>query len=93
MEALYSIETGTTLRMAHKLTGTVMNPTSIQRASAKMVWALLDDSTITAFKYYIEHCGKPWMGTLRFVELVSNLGKIVNVKSASIGIHKRDPLR
>jgi hypothetical protein len=93
VEALYNIESDSSLRMAHKLTATILNPSSIQRASAKLVWGLLDDSTIAAFKFFVSEYHKPWEGTSFFLAIMSNLSKILNVKSCSIGLKKRDQLR
>jgi hypothetical protein len=53
----------------------------------------LDDSTIAAFQYHISEGGKPWTGSHHFLEMMSNLGKIINVRSSTVGMRTNDPLK
>ena len=90
---LYQIESASHIRMAHKLNKIVLDPTNIQRSSAKLALAVFHESTVSALEYFVYIQGKPWEDTLNFVKLITNLWKILNVKSSNIGTHKLDPLR
>ena len=81
------------VRMAHKLNQTVMNPTNIQRASAKMTFSLFCDSTAAAFKYYSAHGHSEWMQTSIFISYMTNFVKLCNIRSKDVGVRTRDVLK
>jgi hypothetical protein len=93
IEDLYHRESTMLLRIAHKLTPTVLNPTNIQRSSAQMMVSLFHESTVAGLQHYCEQENKPWRGTLAFVKYMMEVWKIINVKSSTIGFHKKDNLR
>lgn len=66
VKALYEIESDMALRKAHKLNKIVMNPTNIQRTSAKLAFALFHDSTIATFMYYTDTDHPEWSNTAKF---------------------------
>lgn len=91
VQSLYDKENHMSLRLAHKISKSVLQPTNTQRTSAKMAFALFDDSTIAAFRYY--SADEPWYGTMLFLYLMNCLVKIVNVKSPFSGQKMRDHFR
>ena len=80
------------LRMAHKLNSTVFDPTNIQRSSARMATSVFSDSTVHAMEYY-SRTHPAWTGTFCFLKLVTEMWKIINVKTSKIGHRKKDTLR
>ena len=92
IKELYDIEKNIQLRMAHRLFPAVLSPTSIQRASCKLSCALFHESTAAALEFYVSKGKTEWTGTAKFIRYISDLWKIINVKTSTIGIHKRDPL-
>jgi hypothetical protein len=90
---LYALELPLQLRIAHKLTSTLLNPSNIQRSSARFATSLFHESTISGLQYYIDNDKKQWNGTLYFIRLITNLWSIVNVKSSNVGIRKRDEFK
>ena len=52
VEAVYNIECHKPLRIAYKLSETVLNPKSIEKVNVKLALSLLHESTITALKQY-----------------------------------------
>ena len=90
---LYELESLKMLRMAHKLTTTCLQPTNIQRTSAKLTFSVFDESTASAMKYYSLHEQKQWVDTASFLQDMSILFKIVNVKNSKVGFSKRDIYR
>lgn len=87
---LYDMEYLRPVKMAHKLKQCIFNPKSIERTSVKLSMAVFHESTCNALKYYTDQGLKPWNGTLDFVKLIHKLWSILNVKTSSIGFHKRD---
>jgi hypothetical protein len=63
IKQLYAHESGMELRIARKVSPTLLNPTNIQRASAQLGMSLFHESTVNALEYYTTHSGKPWRGT------------------------------
>ena len=74
---IYEMESSMAQRMAHKLNQMVMNPTNIQRSSAKLAMALFHDSTVAALKYYSENKFPEFRDTHHFVKLFSVVWSII----------------
>ena len=87
VEAVYNIECHKPLRIAYKLSETVLNPKSIEKVNVKLALSLLHESTITALKQY------GYAETASVLELFLKLWSILNVSSPTIGKHKRDIVR
>ena len=49
---VYDFERHKSLRIAHKLTETVLNPKTIEKVNVKLAMSLLHESTRTALKQY-----------------------------------------
>ena len=90
VQELYEMERNMPLRMAHKLTETIINPQNIQRLSAKLADSLFHESTCNAMEFYINHKNKPWHDTLKFLRLIRHFWNTLNVRTPRVGIHKRD---
>lgn len=73
----------------------MLNPSSINRTSVKLASGVFHESTCKALQYYASICEekKDWAETSKFVELILRLWSIINVKSSSVRLRKRDSLR
>lgn len=90
---LYEIEEKKALRMAHKLNKITIAPTGMQRTSAKLAMSVFHDSTIAALEFYSQNGHPEFLDTFNFIKLISDLIKIVNVKSAFVGYRRNDSLK
>uniref|UniRef100_A0A1I8H379 THAP-type domain-containing protein n=1 Tax=Macrostomum lignano TaxID=282301 RepID=A0A1I8H379_9PLAT len=93
IKELYNLEQDKPLKLAPKLNSSVIDPKSIQKTSPKLALAVFSESTAHALEYYSANQGKPWGDTATFVHAVTQLWKVLNVKTSSIGKHKRDCCR
>ena len=93
IKTLYHLESSMAVRMAHKLTKTVLAPTNIQRTSAKMAFSLFCDSTVAAVKYYSDNNYPEWKDTHSFLSYISNLIKMINIRSKTVGKALKDDLK
>lgn len=93
VKSLYELESSMSLRMAHKLNKAVLAPTNIQRASAKLAFALFSDSTISAFQYHTTHEHPEWSDTFKFLSFITDLTKLCNIRSKYVGQKSRDVLK
>jgi hypothetical protein len=84
---LYYKELGKPIKAAHKLIQKVLTPRPIERCNVMLAERLFHESTIAALMFY----GDPeWKNTAQFLELIHRWWNIVNVRSTSIGIRKRN---
>jgi len=95
---LYNMESGMTLKKAHKLNPASLQPKSIEKTSCKLAVSVFSESTRDALRFYATNEKKSeWNGTADFVSLVVKLWSVMNVKSRTKGKHKRslemDPVR
>ena len=79
VETLYNNECKKPLRIAHKLSETVLKPKSIEKVNVNLALSLLHASTINA----LEHYG--FYPTAAVLELFAKLWSILNVSSPTIG--------
>ena len=87
LEEVYDTECDRPLRLAHKLSKVVLYPKSIEKSSVKMTVAILHESTIHALRYF------GYTETASVLDLFAKVWKIMNVKTTTIGFHKRDYAR
>ena len=88
---LYKLEEFASLKKAHKLSPSVLEPKGIEKTSVKLAAAVFCDSTRDAMRFYAENEGQvSWTGTGDFIALILKLWHIMNVKSTAKGKHKRD---
>ena len=88
---LYNFELTMSLRKAHKIGLSTLDPKSIEKTSTKLAVSVFCESTRDALEFYAEHEGKQaWTGTAQFISLILKLWNVMNVKSTSKGRRKRD---
>lgn len=89
---MYNLESEMLLRKAHKLNCIVLNPSNIQRVSAKLAFSLFHESTVGALRYYCT-THPAWNGTCDFLSYFTDLVKILNIRTATVGGRHRDDLQ
>jgi hypothetical protein len=95
---LHHHEETMSLKKAHMLRPAVLQPKSIEKTSVKLAVAVFCESTRDALRYYAANEGKVhWTGTADFINLVTKLWNVLNVKTCCKGMFKRnetmDPVR
>jgi hypothetical protein len=93
LKQMYNMETDFCLRKAHKMTSMALNPTNIQRSSAKLAMATFHDSTVAAVGSYSQGNFPQWKGTWKFLLFINKFIRIVNVKNSKVGYRRRDDLK
>ena len=84
IEELYKLEVNMLVKKAHKLSNKLFSPSNIDKISVKLAAAVFSESTRDAFKYYVVHHGRTeWSGTANFIELITKLWQVMNVKTCS----------
>ena len=79
------------LRKAHRLNPSVLEPKSIEKTSVKLAVSVFCESTRDALQFYANNEGKnSWAGTAEFISLVIKVWNVMNVKTYTKGKHKRD---
>ena len=87
VETVYNNECEKPLRIAHKLSETVLRPKFSEKININLALSLLHESTINALKHYGFY--PPAAG----LELFAKLCSILNVSSPTIGKRKQDILQ
>ena len=82
VQAVYNNECHKPLRIAHKLSETVLNPKTIKKVNVKLALSLMHESTISALKHY------GYSETAAVLELFLKFWSILNVSSSTIGKQK-----
>ena len=77
------------MKISSSSTQKSLAPENFEKTLAKLSNAIFHDSTLHALQYFNENQGKQLTGTADFVEIVLKMWKIVNVKTPSIGQHKK----
>ena len=88
---LYNIELSKPIKMAYQLSDECLNPQPIEKTKVGLAVRVFSESTKNAMTYYVKIGHSVWQGTLNFFTLVAKWWKLLNVKSRSKGIRKRDP--
>lgn len=95
LENLYSIEKHSLVKYGHLLSYKVLYPSSIQKQNVQLVYKLFNEKNIAALK----HVSKIYPNfngvdeTVKFLEVIINWWKIVNVKSKYEGERFNDKFR
>ena len=84
IEKVYNLECQKPLRIAHRLTETVLKPNSIEKVNVELALAVFHESTVIGLKEYGFH------ETASAIDLFLKLWNILNVSTSEIGKHKRD---
>ena len=61
------------LKIAHKLTNSIVAPSPIQKVSVKLANGIFNESTSNALKYYSESVNKDWSSTAAFLVWIKKL--------------------
>ena len=90
-EIVYNNECQKPLRIAHRLTETVLNPKSTEKVNVKLSMVVFHESTVHALKHY------GYNETAAFIEQVLKLWTILNVSNPDLGKRKQniayDPIK
>lgn len=86
---LYHHEQKMSVKAAHKLTLKVLSPRPIERCNVMLAERLFHESTIAALRFYGDKHPE-WKTTADFLDIIHRWWSIVNVRTPSIGIRKRD---
>jgi hypothetical protein len=87
---LYNHELGRPIKIAHKLTQKVLTPRPIERCNVMLAERCFHESTIAGLIYYGERGFPEWKKTAAFLDLIHKWWSIVNVRTMTIGLQKRD---
>ena len=90
LRLLHEEEKGKIVKTAPSLTYKALYPTNIERQNVNLVLKLFNEKVVTAIGHYGSEKSVDCSGTQIFISLILKLWKILNVKSTSKGIHKRD---
>lgn len=80
---MYHKESEMCFTMAHKLNSTVFDAINIQRSSVRIATSVFSDSTVPAMEYN-SRTHPALTGTFCFLKLVTEMWKIINVKTFKI---------
>lgn len=88
---LYNKEEGMSLKKAHRLKQSTLQPKSIEKTSVKLAVSVFCESTRDALEFYSKYENQPdWSETANFLSIVIKLWNVLNVKTCSKGSRKRD---
>ena len=82
---LYDLESPKVVKMAHKITGKVINPVSIEKTNVHLADARFHNSTINALRYYAKNGYPHFTETADVLQIMWNWWDIMNVKSLFTG--------
>jgi len=98
--SLYNLEVASSLKKAHRLSPSTLNPKSIEKTSVKLAISVFCESTRNALRFYSSVTGgapsdetarrTALTGTADFITVILKLFNVMNVKSVKNGKHKRD---
>ena len=87
---LYLSEKDSLMKVAPALTHRALFPNNFERQNVKLVLKLLDEKTVCGLKQFGQQNSQDVSGTVKFLEIISRLWRILNVKSVDKGRRKRD---
>ena len=87
---LYNLELGKPVKMAYELTDEWLNPQPIEKTRVSLAVRVFSESTRNAMAYFLKNGHPEWEGTLNFLNLIAKWCSLLNVKSTSKGVRKRD---
>ena len=91
IEELFDKERNLPLKKAHKLTQSSLCPNNLERRNVQHAVVVFDESTWSALYYIAQQEKKPkFAETARFVQTISEMWRIINVKQIYKGTHHRD---
>ena len=90
LRQLYASEKDNCIKMAPGLSYKALNPSNLERQNVKLVLKLFNEKTITALGIFGNVTGTDTSSTVKFLQLILRLWKVLNVKSTDKGRLKRD---
>ena len=90
IKELYNLERPKVVKMAFMLNDECLNPQMIEKSNVSLAARIFAESTGNAMKYYVANGYPHWQETLDFLNLIAKWWNILNVKSPSKGLRKRD---
>lgn len=87
IESVYTYELDKPLKMAYKLHASVLQPKSIEKTNVQLAVSVFHESTINALKHH------QFIETASVLTLFLKLWNVLNVRTTTIGKHKRDSSR
>jgi hypothetical protein len=90
LRKLYDSEKDSSVKLAPGLSTKVLYPSNIERQNVKSVLKVFDEKTIAGLQIFGAQNNIEVAGTMKFLEIVLRLWKILNVKSVNKGRYKRD---
>lgn len=88
---LFTLQASMSIKKAHRLSPTVLDPKNIEKTSVKLAVSIFCESTRDALQFYVTHEGRTaWNGTAQFISIIIKLWNVMNVKGQTKGKHKRD---
>jgi len=95
---LYDMESTMSLKKAHRLLPSALQPKNIEKTSVRLATSVFCESTRDALQFYAGNEGKDEsIGSSLFIGLIVKLWNVLNVKSSVKDRHKRnitkDPVR
>jgi len=89
LRQLHSLELGKPVKYAYRLTDKCLNPAPIERTNVMLANSVFHESTINALWHYSES-NPEFADTATFLRIIRTWWDIVNVKTPTVGKHKRD---
>jgi hypothetical protein len=89
---LYHMELKKPLKVAHKIVLKVLAPRPIERCNVMLAVRMFHESTIAALRFYSD-IHPEWAPTADFLDIINTWWNIVNVRTTSLGMKKRDDMR
>ena len=90
---MYELELGKPIKMAHKLSDKVLNPSTIEKTNVKLADSCFHESTINALKYHSNYGHKEFSETAEVLQIFRTWFNAVNVKSLYSSQRTRDENR
>lgn len=91
LKMLHNVEEKKILKLAPTLNYKALYPTNIERQKVSLALKIFNEKTAAALQYFPEMTDTV-IGTRKFIELIMQLWKILNIKSQSKGKHLRDAM-
>ena len=89
----HEIEKDSPIKIAHKLTHKVMQPTSIEKTNVSLADSLIHPSTINALMYYSKKGYPSFHETAQFLQIIREWFNRINVKNKYAEQKMNDPSR
>ena len=90
VEMVFKLESGKPIKMAHRLSEKALHPSVIERSNVQHAEAVFHASTVNAMTFYATTSHPEMQPTANFLRLIRRWWDIVNCKTTSLWIKKRN---